>query len=183
MQRITDATEKMQRLLNELLELSRVGRLRNDPVSIPFEGLVREAVELVQGRIMERGIAVHIDSNMPVVFGDRPRLLEVVQNLVDNAAKFMGEQPAPRIEIGWSEDENGRPIFHVRDNGIGIPPEHHERVFGLFNKLDVKAEGSGIGLTLVKRIIELQGGRIWVQSEAGKGATFFFTLPVAPPAN
>ena len=182
-QRITDATEKMQRLLNELLELSRVGRLRNEPVSIPFEELVREAVNLVQGRIMERGIAVHIDANMPVVFGDRPRLLEVVQNLVDNAAKFMGEQPAPRIEIGWNEDENGKPIFHVRDNGIGIPPEHHERVFGLFNKLDVKADGSGIGLTLVKRIIELQGGRIWVQSEAGKGATFFFTLPVAPTVN
>ena len=177
MQRITQATEKMQQLLNDLLELSRIGRLMNDPVEIPFDELVRDAVALVQGRIMERGVAVHIDSPMPVVFGDRPRLLEVVQNLVDNAAKFMGDQPEPRIEIGCGGEENGKPIFHVRDNGIGISAEHHERIFGLFNKLDVKADGTGIGLSLVKRIIEIHGGRIWVQSEAGKGSTFYFTLP------
>jgi signal transduction histidine kinase len=180
MQRITDATNKMQQLLNGLLELSRIGRLMNEPVHIPFEELARDAVSLVQGRIMERGVAVHIDADMPVIYGDRQRLLEVVQNLVDNAAKFMGGQPEPRIEIGQDGEEDGKPIFHVRDNGVGIPPEHHERVFGLFNKLDVKTDGTGIGLTLVKRIVEVHGGRIWVQSEAGKGSTFFFTLPVSP---
>jgi PAS domain S-box-containing protein len=177
MQRITDATEKMQQLLNDLLELSRVGRLRNEPEHIPFEDLVREAVELVHGRIMQHGVEVHIDPNMPVVYGDRPRLVEVVQNLVDNAAKFMGDQPNPRIEVGWSGEEDGKHVFYVRDNGMGISPEHHERVFGLFNKLDVKAEGTGIGLALVRRIVEVHGGRIWVESEAGKGSTFYFTLP------
>jgi signal transduction histidine kinase len=147
-------------------------------VSVPFEELAREAAELVQGRIMERGIAVHIDANLPVVFGDRQRLLEVLQNLVDNAAKFMGDQKEPRIEIGQTgEAEEGRPIFFVSDNGIGIPPEHHDRVFGLFNKLDIKTEGTGIGLALVKRIVEVHGGRIWVESDAGKGSTFYFTLP------
>jgi signal transduction histidine kinase/putative methionine-R-sulfoxide reductase with GAF domain len=177
-QRITDATDRMHRLLNELLELSRVGRIRNEMVSVPFEELAREAAELVQGRIMERGIAVHIDANLPVVFGDRQRLLEVLQNLVDNAAKFMGDQKEPRIEIGQTgEAEEGRPIFFVSDNGIGIPPEHHDRVFGLFNKLDIKTEGTGIGLALVKRIVEVHGGRIWVESDAGKGSTFYFTLP------
>jgi signal transduction histidine kinase len=180
MQRIVDATNKMQQLLNELLELSRIGRLMNEPSYISFDELVRDAVSLVQGRIMERGVAVHIDANMPTIYGDRQRLLEVVQNLVDNAAKFAGGQAEPRIEIGCDGEENGMPIFHVRDNGIGIPGEHHERVFGLFNKLDVKTDGTGIGLTLVKRIIEVHGGRIWVQSEAGKGAVFFFTLPIAP---
>ena len=180
MQRITAATEKMQMLLNDLLELSRIGRLKNESVSIPFEELARDAVELVHGRIMERGIAVHMDANLPIVFGDRQRLHEVLQNLIENASKFMGDQKEPRIEIGHSGYETGMPILYVRDNGIGILPEHYERVFGLFNKLDVKSDGTGIGLALVKRIVEVHGGRIWVQSEAGKGATFYFTLPVPP---
>lgn len=177
MQRITAATEKMQALLNDLLELSRVGRLKNESVSIPFEELARDAVELVHGQIMARGIAIHIDANLPTIFGDRQRLLEVLQNLVDNASKFMGDQPEPRIEIGQTGAEGGMPVLYVRDNGIGILPEHHDRVFGLFNKLDVKSDGTGIGLALVKRIVEVHGGRIWVESEAGKGSTFFFTLP------
>jgi len=181
-QRITDATDKMQRLLNELLELSRVGRLKNESTSFPFRDLVQEASELVQGRIMARDIRVSMDPDLPTVYGDRPRLTEVLQNLVDNAAKFMGVQTEPRIEIGCEGEEEGKPIFYVRDNGMGIPPEHLERVFGLFNKLDPKTDGTGIGLALVRRIIEVHGGRIWVESEVGKGSTFFFTLPsVEPP--
>ena len=176
-QRISDATERMKCLLDDLLELSRIGRLKNESKLIPFEEIVHEAVELVKGRIMERNIAVHIDPNMPAVFGDRQRILEVLQNLVDNAAKFIGDQPDPRIEIGVDGEEDGKSIFYLRDNGIGITPEHHEHIFGLFNKLDSEAEGTGIGLALVKRIVEVHGGRIWVESEAGKGATFFFTLP------
>jgi PAS domain S-box-containing protein len=180
-QRITDATEKMQNLLNDLLELSRIGRLQNTSVRIPFEELAHEAVELVQGRIMERDVTIQINANLPAVFGDRPRLLEVLQNLIDNAAKFMGTQKEPRIEIGQiGEDaEHGMPIFYVSDNGIGISTEHFERVFGLFNKLDVKSDGTGIGLALVKRIVEVHGGRIWVESEVAKGTTFYFTLPPA----
>ena len=183
-QRITDATDKMQRLLNELLELSRVGRIKNESVSLSFEELAHEATELVQGRMMERGVEVHIAANLPTVFGDRARLVEILQNLLDNAAKFMGDQKQPRIEIGHSgeDPEGGMPIFYVRDNGMGIAPEHHERVFGLFNKLDPKTDGTGIGLALVKRIVEVHGGRIWVQSEAGKGSTFFFTLPASDAA-
>jgi PAS domain S-box-containing protein len=181
MQRITDATEKMQMLLNDLLELSRVGRLKNESVRVSFDELARDAVELVQGQIMVKGVAVHIDENLPVVFGDQQRLLEVLQNLIDNACKFMGDQKEPRIDIGQAGVESGKPILYVRDNGIGIASEHYDRVFGLFNKLDVKSDGTGIGLALVKRIIEVHGGRIWVQSEAGIGSTFYFTLP-APPA-
>jgi signal transduction histidine kinase len=180
MQRITDATEKMQRLLNELLELSRVGRLRNEPEYIPFEELAHEAVELVHGRIMQNGITVRIHPDLPTVYGDRQRLLEVVQNLVDNSSKFMGTQKEPCIDIGQAGEENGKPILYVQDNGIGILPEHYDRVFGLFNKLDVKTDGTGIGLALVKRIVEVHGGRIWVQSEVGHGSTFYFTLPASP---
>ena len=176
--RVGEATEKMYHLLNELLELSRIGRLMNKPISIHFEELAREAVELVQGRILERGIEVHIDPNMPTVFGDRQRLLEVLQNLVDNAAKFMINQANPRIEIGQQGEEDGKPIFFVKDNGIGIEPQHHERVFGLFNKLDPNTEGTGVGLAIVKRIIEVHGGRIWIENNVDEGITFFFTLPV-----
>jgi len=176
-QRIADATDKMQTLLNDLLELSRVGRLVSPPQLVAFGELARDAVELVHGRLQANGVQVKIQENMPTVFGERQRLLEVLQNLVDNAAKFIKDVPNPLIEIGHDGYEEDKPIFFVRDNGIGIDPIHHDRIFGLFNKLDVDSEGSGIGLALVKRIVEVHGGRIWVQSEAGKGSTFFFTLP------
>ena len=178
-QRIIDATDKMQRLLNELLELSRIGRLQNEFTKFSFEDLAREAAELVQGQIMAGGVRVLIEPNLPIIYGDRMRLTEVLQNLLDNAAKFMGDQPTPCVQIGQAgEDmERGMPILYVRDNGMGIPAEHHERVFGLFNQLDPKTEGTGLGLALVKRIIETHGGRIWIESEAKVGTTFFFTLP------
>lgn len=180
-QRINEATDRMHELLTDLLELSRIGRLMNPPKMVSFQPLVKEIIELTEGRLQERGTKVIVDEDLPNVYGDRQRLLEVVQNLVDNAAKFMGDQLRPFIEIGkQGETHNGFVTFFVRDNGIGIAPEFHERIFGLFNRLDPKIEGTGIGLALVKRIIEFHGGRIWVQSEAGEGATFYFTLPHAP---
>ncbi len=101
-------------------------------------------------------------------------------NLVENAVKFMGDQQHPEIRIGV-EDNNNQPTFFVRDNGIGIDPKYFEKLFTIFEKLDAKKEGSGIGLAIVKRIIEVHGGRIWVESEGeGKGSTFRFTLPVKP---
>ncbi len=152
----------------------------NPSQNVNFGEIVREAVELVHGQIQSRGIHISIQEKLPIVYGDRRRLVEVLQNLIDNAAKFMGDQSAPHIEIGLSGYELGLPVFYVRDNGIGIDPAHHDRIFGLFNKLDTASEGTGIGLALVKRIIEIHGGRIWVQSEVNSGATFFFTLQVEP---
>jgi signal transduction histidine kinase len=95
----------------------------------------------------------------------------------------MREQTSPVIEIGTQgEDaEHGTPVFYIRDNGIGIAPEHHDRIFGLFNKLDPSAEGTGVGLAIVKRILEVHGGRIWVESEPGKGTTFYFTFGNGTP--
>jgi PAS domain S-box-containing protein len=178
--RIADATDKMQLLLNELLELSRVGRLTNPSQLIQFEQLAREVVEFVHGRIQEKNIQVLVQDGLPVVYGDRQRLFEVLQNLIDNAAKFMGSQTDPQIEIGHGGLKDGKLILYVKDNGLGIDPVHHDRIFGLFNKLDANSEGTGIGLALVKRIIEIHGGRIWVESEAGHGSTFYFTLPAGP---
>jgi PAS domain S-box-containing protein len=177
--RITQATDKMQRLLNELLELSRIGRLVNAPARVPFATIAHEAVALVEGRLQARGVHVEIAPDMPTVVGDYARLVEVMQNLVDNAAKFMSDQPAPLIEIGV-RDADEQPVFFVRDNGLGIEPQYHAKVFGLFDKLDPRSEGTGIGLALVKRIIEVHGGRVWVESAGlGHGATFCFTLPAA----
>ncbi len=180
MDRVYQASFKMQNLLKDLLELSRIGRMMNDPEPVSFDLLAKEAIELTEGRLQERGVQTHVQPNLPEVYGDRQRLLELIQNLIDNAAKYMGNQPDPRIEIGSSGSEEGKPIFFVRDNGIGIAAEYHEQIFGLFNKLNPNAEGTGIGLAIVKRIVEFHGGRIWVESEVGKGAAFFFTLPLQP---
>jgi len=181
MARIVEATDKMRRLLDELLELSRIGRMMNPPQAISFEIIVREALELVRGSLETRGVAVQVAVGLPTIYGDRTRLVEVVQNLVDNAVKFVGVQPQPRIEIGQAgTDDAGKPILFVQDNGSGIDPKYHDTVFGLFSKLDAKSEGTGVGLALVKRIVEVHGGRIWAESEGkGKGTTFFFTLSPA----
>jgi signal transduction histidine kinase len=170
------AATTMQRLLDELLELSRIGRVVHPLTEIPLSALAHEAVTLVGGQIAARGVRVHIAPDLPVVVGDRSRLLEVLQNLVDNAVKFMGTQPTPRIEIGCRQEEK-ETVYYVQDNGVGIDPRYHEKVFGLFERLESEGDGTGIGLALVKRIIEVHGGRIWVES-AGKGcgSTFYFTL-------
>jgi len=176
-QYIRTAALTMQRLLHDLLELSRIGRVVSPPVPVSLSELAHEAVALVAAQITQRGVQVDIAPDLPVVVGDRPRLLEVLQNLLDNAIKFMDDQPAPRLVIGvrWDQTE---PVYYVQDNGRGIEPRYHEKIFGLFERLSTDAEGTGVGLALVKRIIEVHGGRIWVESEGeGMGCTFCFTLP------
>lgn len=178
-QHIREAADKMHDLLDDLLELSRIGRLMNAPQTIPLAELVQEAVKLVGGRIAARGVQVDITPDLPTVYGDWPRLVEVLQNLLDNAVKFMGDQPVPRVEIG-AYKEVDETIIYVRDNGRGIEPRYQHKIFGLFERLDQSVEGTGIGLALVKRIVEVHGGRIWVESQLGQGATFYFSLGNLP---
>ncbi|HPS01822.1 MAG TPA: ATP-binding protein [Candidatus Sumerlaeota bacterium] len=173
---IQGAASRMSQLLDELLELSRIGRKTNPPVEVSLQAVVREAQELVAGQIATRGVQVKVTSEPVLLFGDYPRLVEVFQNLLDNAVKFMGDQPAPRVEIGVESSRDGM-VFFVQDNGKGIDPRHQSKLFGLFEKLDPEAPGTGIGLALVRRIVEVHGGRIWVESEGpGRGTTFRFTL-------
>ena len=174
---ITAATEKMQWLLNDLLELSRIGRLMNPPEEIHFEEIVREAVEMVSGRLNAQKIQVKIAADRHRLHGDRQRLREVFENLLDNAIKYLYSQPAPEITIGI-RSVGGEVIYYVQDNGIGVAPQYQEKIFGLFEKLDPAVEGTGVGLAIVKRIVEIHGGRIWVESKGiGCGSTFCFTLP------
>jgi signal transduction histidine kinase len=177
MRRIEDAVKKMQALLNDLLELSRIGRLMNQPTEALFTDIVKDAIDLVRGQIdAKNNLSIEISCAPAVVHGDRTRLIEVIQNLIDNSIKFMGDQSSPQITIGSVTNEQNETIFFVRDNGIGIEKQYHDRIFTLFNKLNTDTEGTGIGLTLVKRIIEVHKGRIWLESEPGKGTTFYFTL-------
>ncbi len=177
--RIEGAAGKMTDLLNDLLELSRVGRQMNEAAPINMNLLVKECLAQLAGALKRNQVEVVVEQDLPAVLGDPKRVAEVVQNLIENAIKYKGGQTAPRIDIGARQEEKG-PVFFVSDNGAGIDSLHHERVFGLFNKLDTNSEGTGIGLALVKRIIEVHGGRVWVESEGmGKGSRFCFTVPVS----
>ena len=175
--RIRSATSTMETLLRELLELSRVGRVMNPPEIVSLDALARQAVTLLHGRLRAAGVRVEIQPDLPSVRGDRTRLLEVLQNLIENAVKFRSGQGEPVVEVGSRPGSDG-PVVFVRDNGIGIDPRYHDRVFALFERLDPRVEGTGVGLALVRRIVEVHGGRVWVESDgAGRGSTFCFTLP------
>lgn len=175
---ISDATDNMARQLDELLELSRVGRLVNPPVEINLTEMVRSVVAMFSESIAENGIEVSIDETMPVAYGDAGRIFEVFQNLIGNAIKFVKRNEKPVIEIG-AEISEDRVLCHVRDNGIGIENDFLERIFNLFERLDPRIEGTGIGLALARRIVEFHDGSIWAESAGlGEGSTFWFSLPL-----
>jgi signal transduction histidine kinase len=147
------------------------------------EDLVHEALRLVRDRLEASGATVEVAGPLPEVFGDRARLVQVLQSLLDNALKFSAGQEAPRVVVEAREGEEGRAVLVVRDNGIGLEARHREQVFGLFEKLDPRGEGTGVGLAVVKRIVESHGGRVWLESEGtGRGTAACVSLPLAPAA-
>lgn len=175
---IRGAAEKMGDRLDGLLALAKAGREVLHPVEVPLQEIIQEVLALVAGQVATGGVQIVITEEPILVYGDKAQFVEVFQNLVDNAVKFCQGVTMPRCEIG-AECVGGTWEFFVRDNGRGIAAEHLERVFGVFQKLDATTAGSGIGLALVKRIIETHGGTIRVESEgSGQGTTFRFTLPV-----
>lgn len=174
--KIENASAKMGQTLDELLQLSRVGRVVNQFMWVSLQQLTEEALAKLEAQIRRREVSFDIEPEMPEVFVDNSRLLEVLVILVDNAIKFADKQQG-RIRIG-ARVEDDKVLYFVEDNGIGIDPEYHEYVFGLFDRLDSQTEGSGIGLTLARRIIEMHRGQMWVESDgSGSGSTFLFTLP------
>jgi signal transduction histidine kinase len=181
--RITEAVAKLQQLLDELFEVSRAGRPVGPPVAVPAEEIVQEALRLVSSDRPDPGVRVRVSGPLPVLFGDRARLVRVFRNLLDNAVKFAAGAAEPLVTVEARTPLDGKAVLAVRDNGIGIEPRHRDRVFDLFEKLDARGEGSGIGLAVVRRVVESHGGRVWLESEGrGAGTTACVTLPMAGPA-
>ena len=176
--RISLASERMKQLLDELLELSRIGRKSGTPTRVNLGELIAEAIEVVSGRISEAKAIVEVEAELPLVTVDRQRLLQVYENLIDNAVKFSSGSQPPRVWIGVRRD-GPEPVFFVRDNGMGIESKYLGRVFDLFEKLDARSNGTGVGLAISHRIVSIHGGRMWAESEGlNRGAAFCFTLPM-----
>ena len=176
---ISDATRKMETLINDLLELSRIGRLPETPTRFSFRDLVEEILANMYPLIQEKGIEVHVEENLPDMRAEKKRIAQLMENLISNAIKYAGpDNPSPKIDVGVRE-ENGQRIFFVKDNGIGIDSKYFEKIFQVFQRLPQAKKmdgGTGIGLTTAQRIIENHGGKIWLDSKPGKGTTFFFTI-------
>jgi len=173
---IEEAVVNMDHLLKDTLELSRIGRVASPPEDASFGDIVHESLDRFSAEIGSKGVEVVLAESWPKVRVDRLRIQEVLMNLIENGLKYMGNESNPEIEIGWRR-EGDETIFFIRDNGTGIEADQQEKVFDLFYKLDPDTEGSGVGLAIVKRIIEVHNGRIWIESEVGTGTTFFFNLP------
>jgi len=171
-----DGTMRMWKLINDLLAYSRVGTRGHTFEPINCETILQEALDNLKVTLEESGAVVTHDS-LPTVMADSLQLGQLFQNLIGNAIKFRGDE-RPRIHISASRNDSGW-TFSVRDNGIGIAPEFTERIFIIFQRLHGPQQypGTGIGLAVCKKIVERHGGRIWAESEVGKGATFYFTLP------
>ncbi len=170
-----DGSTRMQRLLNDLLAYSRVGTRSKPFAMVECDSVLSDALDNLKPAIEESGALITREP-LPIVRGDEVQLIQLFQNLIGNAVKFHGQEPL-QVHIS-AKLQDGDWVFAVRDNGIGIAPEQQERIFLIFQRLHHRSEypGTGIGLALCKRIVERHGGRIWVESEVGKGATFYFTV-------
>ncbi len=178
-QYISEATKKMGLLINDLIELSRIGRINEKKIQVSFEEIVESAMLMLKPQIEAKDISINIREALPLVYCEKKRLIQVIENLVSNAIKYIGKDNlSPQIEIGCKKDGT-QDVFYVKDNGIGIQHRYQKIIFQVFQRLpDAKktGEGTGIGLAIVARIIEHHNGQVWVSSEPGKGSTFFFTL-------
>jgi len=173
---IVDAAKRMQKLITDLLEYSRTGSKNVTRTEVDCNEVLRKVTDMMSA-IIESDHAIVSHDNLPVLTAHETGLIQLFQNLIGNALKFHGKQP-PIIHVSARRDKNEW-LFSVRDNGIGIEPQYRERIFQIFQRLHSIGEypGTGIGLSICKKIVEYHGGRIWVESEAGKGATFYFTIP------
>lgn len=176
---IRKGVDRMNRLIEDLLTLSRISRIRNPYDKISIENLIQRAIGRLEFDIKNLEIDLWVESELPYIYCDSIKLEEVFVNLINNSIKFTGKlERIPEIKIGYSKID-GSHQFYVEDNGIGIDPEFHQQIFGLFKRLQSQAhyEGTGIGLSIVHRIISEHGGKVWVESEPGAGAKFYFTIP------
>jgi signal transduction histidine kinase len=184
LQTVTYLARRMEDLINSLLHFCRLGQEQLACEDTDLSAVVQEVLQLLHITLTQQGTDVRLPRPLPVVRCDQARVREVFHNLILNAIKY-NDKPHKWVEIGWCHatvEATGQPAytFYVRDNGIGIRPQHTETIFAMFKRLhprDAYGEGTGAGLTIVKRVVERHGGTIWVESIHGEGSTFFFTLP------
>jgi signal transduction histidine kinase len=181
LQTITDASVEMGDLIDDLLAFSRVGRAEMQGAAVDLGQLVADVVRGLEMAINDRPIAWTV-APLPRVLGDASLLKQVLTNLLDNAIKYTRTRAATRIEIGCAAEENGRAVLFVRDNGVGFDMQYADKLFGVFQRLHraEEFEGTGIGLATVRRIVGRHGGRVWADGALNEGATFYFTLELAP---
>lgn len=174
--RVRKNAERLEELLRDLLEYPRRLRLVGPLEPTPIGPVVAAAVDGLAELARAKGVAVQVATDLPTVPADRKRLQQVFHNLVENGVKHAAGHPGARIEVGWSRTTDG-PRFHVRDNGPGIAADQLDSVFKLFHRVPgTPAEGTGIGLAVARQLVEAHGGAIWVESQPGQGASFYFTL-------
>jgi len=178
LQTIQNSTDEMTQLIDDLLAYSRLERRELKTDAIELAPVVRALVEEKKREWPERPIDFVVDVNGAVVLADASGLAQALRNYLDNAIKFTGKVPAPRIEVG-SEEGAEKCVLWVRDNGIGFDMEHHEEIFDIFQRLNVTNDypGTGIGLAIVRKAVERMGGRAWAEGKPGGGATFYLEIP------
>ena len=168
--------ERMQTLIRDLLAYSKIESRGRPFEAIDSREVFDQVIEGLEASIRDSNAQVTC-SELPTVAGDRSQLLQLLQNLVGNAIKYHGDQP-PRVHVS-AEKKGSEWVFSVSDNGIGIDPKHYRRIFEIFRRLHTQQvyPGTGIGLAICRRVVQRHGGRIWVESEPGRGSTFVFSLP------
>ncbi len=177
---IVKAAVRMKDMIQGLLYYSRVGTRGGEFISTNTEELLETVISNLNAAIEENDASITHDS-LPVILADEGQLIQLFQNLISNSIKFKKDDAHPKIHISAQEDENRREyVFSISDNGIGIEPQYFDRIFEVFKRLHtrIEYEGTGIGLSISKRIIERHGGKMWVESEFGVGSIFYFTIPM-----
>lgn len=176
LERISAAAKKMRNLIDDVLYFSRIGQRKENVTETAFSRIVVEAVLPLKPIMKERGVRFTVKKSGAVIRGQRTRIVQVFENLISNALKYIGDDnPAPEVEIGAIR-ENGRDVFYVRDNGVGINEKFHKRIFGIFERFSTTVDGNGVGLAIVKKIIDSHEGMIRVESKLGEGSAFYFTF-------
>jgi light-regulated signal transduction histidine kinase (bacteriophytochrome) len=194
LQTLVRLSQRMETLIESLLYYSRVGRVHLTVSAVPLDAVLHETIEMLRPRIDELDAEIYTPRPLPTLPCDRVRIGEVLANLISNALKYT-DRPRPRVEVGYLEpgeaphlagEAGGGTVLYVRDNGIGIREKHYDTIFRIFRRLHGRSDyggGAGAGLTIVRKIIERHGGRIWVESQLGAGSTFYFTLGAAPQSS
>ena len=175
--KINHTVEHMERFIDDLLSYGRLGNKTPKLRAMPLDFIIAQVKDVLASRIEETGAVITIADDLPDVSGDQTLLLQIFSNLIDNAITYCHEHCKPEIAITFKQ-ENGHAIICVADNGIGIPQGQREHIFEMFHRLHSQDEypGTGIGLAIVKKAVEMQGGKVWIESDVNKGSKFYISF-------